>query len=304
MRVDASKLTGGACALLVMLCATGSFHARGRNSEGQTASTESATTVGSLEAVMQMKANELAGSSGMQESFAAFTAERGISPQSVRYSDYVRVRLIFEATRDAGFWNMHWKITNQPPNSDNIWRQWKSDARPSFTEPTASAECDELSALFSFLAEREGVKGVGLFWPYPNHTVAVWTLNPPGKHAIRVVVPTSQIFLSEWDDLDTRKFDPWTQKTIYEYTRRDVPDSFELPAPLFHFFVKQIDKYAGASDFALLQIRYLREGVFLGWWTPEQAAQEALKRGAKLGAISREDLQAFQNFADDMQAPR
>lgn len=304
MRLDASKLTGGTCALLVMLCATGGFHARGRKSEDQPSPTESSTTVGALEAVMQAKANELAESSGMQQSFAEFTAERGISRQSIRYSDYVKVRLVFEATRDAGFWNMHWKITNQPPNSDNIWRQWKSDDRPSFTEPTASAECDELSALFSFLVEREGVKGVGLFWPYPNHTVAVWTLTPAGRHAIRVVVPTSQIFLTEWDDLDTRKFDPWTQKTIYEYTRRDAPDSFSLPKPLFDFFAEQIDKYAGASDFALLQIRYLREGVFLGWWTPEQAAQEALKRRAKFSSLSKADLQAFQDFANDMRAPR
>jgi len=28
---------------------------------------------------------------------------------------------------------------------------------------------------------------------------------------------------------DTRKFDPWRQKTIYEYTRRDAPDSYEFP---------------------------------------------------------------------------
>ena len=40
---------------------------------------------------------------------------------------------------------------------------------------------------------------------------------------VRVVVPTSQIFLTDADTFDTRKFDPWHQKTIYEYTRRDVP---------------------------------------------------------------------------------
>jgi hypothetical protein len=50
---------------------------------------------------------------------------------------------------------------------------------------------------------------------------------------IRIVIPTSQIFLT---DADIRKFDPWHQKTIYEYTPRAVPDSFVLPKPLFDFF--------------------------------------------------------------------
>ncbi len=91
------------------------------------------------------------------------------------------VRLLFEATRDAGFWNVHWTITDQPPNSDNVWRQWGGIRKVSLLEPTASAECDELSALYAFLVEREGVKGVGLFWPYANHTVAVWVLRPASR---------------------------------------------------------------------------------------------------------------------------
>ena len=173
---------------------------------------------------------------------------------------------------------------------------------PSPLSPTASAECDELSALYAFLVEREGVKGVGLFWPAPNHTVAVWVLHPSAGPVIRVVVPTSQIFLEASDSFDTKKFDPWSQKTIYEYTRRDVPDSFDLPKPLFDFFLQQVDKYAGASDSTLQQLRYLREGVFLRSWTPEQAAREALKRRAALGSGPAEDSAAFWNFAQDMRA--
>lgn len=142
------------------------------------------------------------------------------------------MRLLYEATRDAGFWNMHWNVTDQPPNSDRIWRQWRAVDKPSIYEPTAIAECDELSALFAFLVERPGVRSVGLFWPYSNHTVAVWVVQPTGGQVIRVVVPTSQIFLEESDDFDTGKFNPWKQKTIYEYTRRDVADSFEIPKPL------------------------------------------------------------------------
>jgi len=93
---------------------------------------------------------------------------------------------------------------------------------PSPLAPTATAECDELSALFAFLAGRAGVRSIGLLWPYPNHTVAVWTVG-----SVRVVIPTTQIFLEESDYWGTKKFDPWRQKAIYEYIRRDVPDSFD-----------------------------------------------------------------------------
>ena len=141
---------------------------------------------------------------------------------------------------------------------------------------------------------------MGLFWPALNHTVAVWVVRPTTGPVVRVVVPTSQIFLDETDRFDTKKFNPWRQKTIYEYTRRDVSDTYELPKPLFNYFVQQMDKYAGASDVTLQELRYLREGVFLKSWTPEQAAGEALKKRSALGAGAVEDLAALQNFAQDM----
>jgi hypothetical protein len=259
-------------------------------------------SVGELVRLVRGKAKALEGSSGMRLGFQTFTTAHGLAPESIRYSDYVVVRLLFEATRDAGFWNLHWAITDQPPNSDRIWQQWKGVKRPSALESTATAECDELSALYAFLVERAGVKSVGLFWPAPNHTVAVWVVRPATGPVVRVVVPTSQIFLDETDRFDTKKFNPWHQKTIYEYTRRDVLDSFELPEPLFDYFVQQMDKYGGASDATLQQLRYLREGVFLRTWTPEQAAREALKKHSALGPGPAEDLAALQNFARDMRS--
>lgn len=239
----------------------------------------------------------------MRLSFQSFTNAYKIAPGSIRYSDFVVVRLLYEATRDAGFWNMHWTITNMPPNSDRVWSQWKNTRMVSPTMPTASAECDELSALFAFLVERAGVRSVGLFWPYPNHTVAVWVLHPANGSDIRVVVPTSQIFLDVTDSFGTKKFNPWHQKTIYEYQRRDAPDSFELPRPLFEFFIQQMDKYAGASDSTLQEIRYLREGVFLKYWSADQAARDALRRKNDLRSAPAEDAAAFENFAQDMQSP-
>jgi hypothetical protein len=220
----------------------------------------------------------------------------------VSYSDFVIVRLLYEATRDAGFWNMHWTITNMPPNSDRVWSQWKGVRSVSPLNPTASAECDELSALYAFLAERAGVRSVGLFWPYPNHTVAVWVLHPANSSEIRVVVPTSQIFLDVNDSFGTKKFNAWHQKTIFEYKRRDAPDNFELPKPLFDFFLQQVDKYAGASDSTLQEIRYLREGVFLKYWSAEEAVRDALRRKNDLRSAPAEDLAAFQDFAQDLRS--
>jgi hypothetical protein len=257
--------------------------------------------VSQLLSAVRNKAKSLESNSAMRNGFASFVAGRKLPPSAIKYSDYVLIHLLFEATRDAGFWNMHWSITDKPPNSDEVWRQWKRIARPSYTEMTATAECDELSALFAFFAERSGVKSVGLFWPYPNHTVAVWTPRLSTGSPIRVVIPTSQIFLTENDTFDTRGFDPWRQKTIYEYTRRDVPDSFELPKSLFEYFLAQLDKYAGASESALQQIRNLRDAVFNRTLSPDQAANEALRRSAAYSSSS-EDRSAFQHFAEDLRS--
>ena len=264
-------------------------------------SPQSATDVSHLIAQIRAKAATLETNHGMRKAFHDFAAEHKIAPDSIRYSDFVIVHLLFEATRDAGFWNMRWSITDQPPNSDRIWSQWKNVRAPSVTAPTAIAECDELSALYAFLVERAGVKSVGLFWPYPNHTVAVWTPRLLAGAPIRVVVPTSQIFLTEDDTFDTRKFDPWHQKTIYEYTRRDVSDSFELPKPLFDFFLSQLDEYAGASESASQQIRNLRSSVFQNVLTPDAAAHEALRR-ENAYARSEPDHVAFQSFAKGLLA--
>ncbi len=261
----------------------------------------STTSVSELVSALRAKSRSLESSAAQRRAYESFLAAHKLVPATVSYSDFILVRTIFEATRDAGFWNMHWSITDEPPNSDEVWRQWESITRPAYTEKTATAECDELSALFAFLTERAGMKSVGLFWPYPNHTVAVWTIHPANAQPIRVVIPTSQIFLTEDDTFDTKKFDPWRQKTIYDYTRRNVPDSFELPKPLFDFFLSQLDKYAGASTEGLQQLRNLREAVFQKTLTPEAAAREALRRTAAYSS-SNEDRAAFQSFAQDMQS--
>ena len=287
------------CYVLVLLAGT----LRAADPNANPVGSASDTTLAHLISELRHRAKTLENTSGMRSSFQSFTSAYKISPDSISYSDFVIVRLLYEATRDAGFWNMHWTITNMPPDSDQVRRQWKTVQTVSPLTPTASAECDELSALYAFLVERAGVRTVGLFWPYPNHTVAVWVIHPTKGAEVRVVVPTSQVFLTVNDSFATRKFNAWHQRTIFEYKRRDAPDSFELPKPLFDFFLAQIGKYAGASDSTLQQLRYLREGVFLKDWGAETAAKDALDRKTGLGSGPAEDVAAFQNFASDMRAP-
>jgi len=71
-------------------------------------------SVGPLVCLVRGKAKALEGTSGMRLGFKSFLAAHQLAPESVRYSDYVIVRLLFEVTRDAGFWNLHWAITDQP----------------------------------------------------------------------------------------------------------------------------------------------------------------------------------------------
>jgi hypothetical protein len=287
------------CAAIALLAIWSGVHANPQTPPQPTTCTPGVPLAQFVNSIRQ-KAKTLENASGMRLAFQSFLATHHLSADSIHYSDFVIIRLLYEATRDAGFWNMHWSITDQPPNSDRIWSQWKTIRHASPAEPTATAECDELSALYAFLVERSGVKSVGLLWPTANHTVAVWVLQPVAGPVIRVVVPTSQIFLEEIDSFDTKKFDPWRQKTIYEYTRRDVPDSFELPKPLVDFFLKQIDTYGGASDATLQRLRYVRDAVFVKTWTTEQAALDAQNRRSALTPGSTEDVSALENFAADM----
>ena len=254
-------------------------------------------TVAELVSGIRARAKALEGTSGMRLGYQALQSTFGLPADEVRYADFVIVRLLFESTRDAGLWNLHWTITNRPPESDNIWRQWQKVSTPAYAAPTASAECDELSALFAFLARSLGIKGVGLLWPYPNHTVAVWEIHPAARQPVRVVVPTTQIFLGAEDLFGTRKFDPWRQRSIFEYTRRDAPDSLAIPRSLLDFFLGQAERYGGASDAVLQRLRYLRESVFLRRLTPEQAAVEAERA---LVSRSPEDLTAFVRFVQEM----
>lgn len=218
-----------------------------------------------LFAALAAYADALAAEPDVRRDYERLIADRQLADDAALYRDYVRIRLAFEATRAGGLWGVRWRITDQLPQSDRFWAQWQAlpladgDALPA---TTASAECDELSALFAVVARELGLSArseVGLFWPAANHTVAVWTLDRGRAGEIRIVVPTSQIFLDTDASLDTRTFDPWAQASVYAYRRADVPDDFPLPAPLARAFVRAVQVHAGRAQSTLQARRNERE---------------------------------------------
>lgn len=222
--------------------------------------------VDELIAELDAVADDMARSPAVRADYEALLAAKGLTDDEALYHDFVRVKLAFEATRDGGLWHLRWDITNEQPNSEQVWQQWKR-AQPSSDEqpvPTAVAECDELSALFAFVVRKLGVRHVGLFWPQWNHVVAVWTVQSDDGSPVRIVVPTSQIFLDDDQSLGTEQFDPWTQKTIFEYRRADVKDAHRIDAQLARFFVVQARRYAERSQQQLQQLRNARDLAMSG----------------------------------------
>jgi hypothetical protein len=225
---------------------------------------KSRVSVAELLDAVALQVNEVAKSPAVRRDYQQLIAKHGLRDSDILYADYVRVRIAFETTRAGGLWGIAWNITDKEPQSDLIWTQWQGLAAMSFndtkTPTTAIAECDELSALFAFVARRIGLSKrsqVGLFWPTSNHTVAVWMVSEP--KATRVVIPTSQIFLDEAQSLDTRSFDPWKQKNIYDYRRQDISMTSTMPVSLANYFVMQIKRHGGLSQVELQTLRNQRE---------------------------------------------
>ncbi len=192
---------------------------------------------------------------------------------SLNYWTYLKNKVAFEACRDAGLWHIGYDITDQEPNSDQIWRQWSNLSGAPGPRMTARAECDEISALYAHVAHRLGVSRIGLFWPTSNHTVAVWSLKSQ-MGVKRVVVPTTPIFLERDDGFDAQGFDPWTQSVIYDYTRQEAVRP--LSSGLVRFFGQQIYNYGGAGTELLHELRYAREAFWYGELKPESV--EGLKK--------------------------
>lgn len=222
--------------------------------------------IDSLESVVE---KDLVNSEVLKREFEDLQKSHGISNNQKMYHDFVRVRLAFEATRDSGLWQIRWAVTNKEPNSDLIWAQWNTLQSVNYhdenkLQPTAVAECDELSALFALIARGLGVKEVGLFWPTFNHTVAVWMAEDSKGSPVRVVIPTSQIFLTKNASLGTKEFDPYKQKTIYQYRRKDIKNNHKIPEHVAKMMISQVEKYGAEPSSSLQGMRNQRSQKFGG----------------------------------------
>lgn len=226
--------------------------------------------VDELLAALRDELEAVAASPAVRADYETFLVDFELADDDALYLDYVRVKLAFEATRDGGLWGLAWDITNEQPNSEKIWAQWQTrpftgEADAGDAQPvTAIAECDELSALFAFVAHGLGLSKrseVGLFWPTGNHVVAVWTLDRKGERPVRVVVPTTQIFLDDQASLGTRGFDPWRQRKIFDYRRGDAAPELEIPGALARYFIAQVRGEAGRSQLSLQAARNRREAA-------------------------------------------
>lgn len=213
-------------------------------------------TVDALLRALAVEADALALAPQVRSDFDVLVKRHGLLPRDGLYADYVRVRLAFEATRAGGWWGLRWAVTDQQPQSDAVWAQWRgfvaptgAASTPAAWRTTAVAECDELSALFAVVARGIGLSPrshVGLMWPTSNHAVAVWM--PHGANGMRVIVPTSQVYLDTAQSLGTTDFDAWAQPRVYDYGRRDIAPDARLPAPLARYFVDQVRRHGAESQ--------------------------------------------------------
>lgn len=199
----------------------------------------------------------------LRPGFEAFAARHGAdSSDASLWQDYARLRTAFEATRDGGFWRLRWRITDQEPSSNEIWKAWlRATPRSSFADVSTVAECDEITALFALTSRHLGVRGVGLFYPTWNHVIAGWA--PPGNalpQAPVVLVPTTQIFQECAASFDETTFK--TPRHVYEYPRTDVRDERPMPKVLATFLLEQVRAYGEATPELLALVRAKRAELF------------------------------------------
>jgi hypothetical protein len=197
----------------------------------------------------------------LRSAFEAFAAQHGVDASSAAlFDDFTKLWVVFEATRDGGWWRLRWDITDQEPSSVEIWKAWFRSPPPehSFAAASAIAECDEITALFSVTARRLGVRGVGLFYPTWNHVIAGWSPPAFAEQNVKdvVLIPTTQIYQGCPSTFDRTTFEPPRQ--VYEFPRVDIKDDVQMPLPLATFLLEQVRAYGEASPALLALIRAKR----------------------------------------------
>ncbi len=206
-------------------------------------------------AALRATADGLATHPNVRDAHAALLEQHALSDAELPLESFSRVRLVFEATRDGGLWDLRWGITDQMPWSDQIWKQWEQragelegfkDQSDGGVGPSAIAECDELSALFALLSRDLGITGfAALHWPVWNHVVAVWQVPRADGGKARIVVPTSQVFLSRGATLGTTELA--TRRVLFPYSRHDLRPDSEMRGALARFLIGRARALGGLS---------------------------------------------------------
>jgi hypothetical protein len=258
-------------------------------------------TVDELVAALEREAQRLEPSAAVRADFEQLAREHRFRADAATLQQYLRVKLVFEAVREAGWWRLAWDVTDREPRSDAIWRAWRNADATALV--SATAECDETSALAAFLLRRLGVSKVGLLWPMSNHTVAVWKVARTDGSEARVVLPTSQIFLDPSDGLGTRAFDTSVQRTVYDYTRSDARGGDTISPALGALFLERVRNYAGASDATQRKLRVLRARVMAREpLAAIEAERAAIARELEANDAPAPDTRAVDAFANELQA--
>jgi hypothetical protein len=237
----------------------------------------------------------------IETEYAQFATTHGYSADDPQLTqDYRRVRLLFEAVRDGGFWHLRWDITNQEPSSRMVWKAWiQKGVRGAFEEPSATAECDESSALFGMLARHIHIANVGLFYPTWNHTIAVWAPLAGRTRKPLVQLPTTQIFLSCDAGFNNTTFRT-DLKNIERYPNWDVHKNTLIPRPRAEWLLHQVQVYAPASP-ALWSLMRAKRAAVMGSsmgtckaaraaWYDQVLTRMTLGDVSALNALAKEEL--------------
>jgi hypothetical protein len=100
-------------AIAFVLAAVADLHSQEQNS-ASAVSSDSHSALSQFVNVIRARAKAFDASPATQQDFRSFVSAHNLPPDSVSYHDYVVLHLLFEATTDAGFWNVHSSITDQP----------------------------------------------------------------------------------------------------------------------------------------------------------------------------------------------
>jgi hypothetical protein len=185
----------------------------------------------------------------LRAAFRTLLQRHKLSEVDFPWEQYRSLRLAFEATRDGGFFGARWDITNREPSSKVLWSAL-AEGQP------VVGECDELSVWMTEFACAWGVRNAGLYWPTWNHTIVASEPKP----GVRILWPTTQIFLSCDSDLDPPEFNPRKQKRVFACPANSGAGAMEIRSAWVQDLIKRFAVHALAGPTVWDLLRFHRMG--------------------------------------------